>query len=166
MAPRDRAVDRATLRTVRDLGVIARELRAARLIRGLTQGDVGRAAGVSGQYVGRIERSEGRGAAPVVLSRVVAAAGLELSMRVFPSGVPIRDAGHVALLERLHARLGPVWRWQVEVRVTGGSDMRAWDAVAEGAGVRLALEAETRLYDVQAQVRQVLGSSPPAMSTA
>lgn len=156
MAPRDRAVDRASLRTARDLSTIARELRAARLMRGLTQAAVGRSAGISGQYVGRLERDEAHGAAPVVLGRAAAAVGLELSIRVFPTGAPVRDAGHIALLDRLRRRLGPMWRWHLEVPVGSERGSRAWDAVAEATGVRLAFEAETRLYDIQAQVRRMM----------
>ncbi len=77
-------------------------------------------------------------------------------MRVFPTGVPIRDAAHTRLLDRVRRRLASVWRWRLEVPATGEPDRRAWDAIATLGPLRVAFEAETRLYDVQAQVRKII----------
>lgn len=156
MPSRERPTDRAEFEAVRDLGVLGRELRAARLTIGLTMGQVGRAAGVSGQQVSRLEHGLLRRFDAVTLSRAMAAVGLVLSVRVFPAGVPIRDAGHVALLNRIRKRLGSAWRWHLEVPVRAEPDRRAWDATAVLGRLRVAFEAETRLYDVQAQVRQIM----------
>jgi len=77
-----------------------------------------------------------------------AAVGLELGLRAFQQGAPIRDLGHVRLLERLRSRLGDVWGWRLEVPLRADVAGRAWDAVATLGSMRVAFEAETRLYDI------------------
>ena len=76
-------------------------------------------------------------------------------IRPYPSGDPIRDAVHAALLERLHARChhSIVWRTEVPLPIPG--DLRAWDATAVCAAFRAGIEAETRLRDVQALDRRI-----------
>ena len=98
-----------------------------------------------------------------MLARVLAVTGLRLSIRTFPDGSPIRDAGHVALLRRLRERLSPAWAWRLEVPVWAGqgpgdmgAERRRWDAVARIGGVSIAFEAETRLYDAQSQLARAL----------
>lgn len=93
----------------------------------------------------------------MVVAKMLAATGLDLSVRAFPVGAPIRDVAHVALLKRVRQRLGPAWTWRLEVPVTlGGDDVRAWDAVARlPNGVAIGIEAETRLHDIQAQLRRI-----------
>lgn len=81
--------------------------------------------------------------------------GRELSVRSYPVGPPIRDAAHVALLERLRTGISPAWRWRYEVPVAGVGDQRSYDAVLESDGARIAVEAETRLRDVQALLRRL-----------
>jgi len=156
MPSRERPTDRAEFDAKRDLGLLGRELCMARLTLGLTMAQVGRAAGVSGQQVSRLEHGMLRRFDAVTLSRALAAVGLVLSMRAFPTGVPIRDAGYVALLDRVRKRLESAWRWHLEVPVSVGPDRRTWDAVAILGPLRVAFEAETRLYDVPAQVRQIV----------
>lgn len=165
MPSRERQTDRAELEAQRDLGVLGRELRTARLTLGLTMAQVGRAAGVSGQQVSRLEHGRLRRFDSVTLSRAFAAVGLALSMRVFPTGLPIRDAAHTRLLDRVRRRLASVWRWRLEVPVTGEADRRAWDAIATRGPLRVAFEAETRLYDVQAQVRRISAKSSAGDAT-
>jgi hypothetical protein len=101
------------------------------------------------------------------MSALLAAVGMDLFSRAYPNGVPVRDAAHLALLARLHARIPAPVTWRVEVPVIGrpesrdGSrasvaiDRRAWDAVIEGQGWRLGVEAETRLADVQSLERRI-----------
>ncbi|HTS14697.1 MAG TPA: helix-turn-helix transcriptional regulator [Candidatus Sulfotelmatobacter sp.] len=140
----------------RQLTVLGQELRVARLTVGLTLAQVARAAGVTGQQVGRLERGQLRRFDAVTLARAMAAVGLDLAIRAYPGGVPIHDAGHIGLLGRLRERLAPAWRWHVEVPVTDPPDQRSWDALAATGRFVLAFEAETRLDDVQAQVRRIL----------
>jgi hypothetical protein len=89
------------------------------------------------------------------LSSVATALGLDLSIRFFPTGDPIRDVAHGRLLERLHQRLPSSLTWHVEVPLPLSGDLRAWDAVISGPGWRIAVEAETRIADVQSLERRL-----------
>jgi hypothetical protein len=94
-----------------------------------------------------------------------ATVGLELSARGYPVGSPLRDAPQLSLLGRFRARLGPNLTFRTEVPVMAGSvlresgvaatDRRAWDAVVGGDGFQVAVEAETRIGDVQALLRRL-----------
>jgi transcriptional regulator with XRE-family HTH domain len=159
MAPRVRSIDRAVDRTLRDLTALGQDLRTARLAAGLTQAQVGHHAGISSRQEGRLERGRMQRFDASTVSRGLAAVGLELRIRAYPAGNPIRDAGHVALLGRFRGRVSPAWRWRVEVPVGAVPDGRAWDAVATCNGLRVAVEAETRLYDIQAQLRRILAKA-------
>jgi hypothetical protein len=87
----------------------------------------------------------------------MAVVGLELSARAYPGGSPVRDAAQLALLDRLRSRTDPSIRWRREVPLPILGDQRAWDAVLEApaAPTRIAVEAETRLKDVQQLQRRV-----------
>ena len=159
MPARESSSERAARHVVRQLSALGREMRTARLTAGLTLAQVARAAGVTGQQIGRLERGRLKRFDALTLGRAMAAVGLTLAIRAYPDGPPIRDAGHVALLGRLRARLAPVWRWRLEVPVVGLPDQRSWDAMAVLGRVAIAFEAETRLDDVQAQVRRILAKS-------
>jgi transcriptional regulator with XRE-family HTH domain len=155
MATNERSVDRAALHMRRSLTGLGDELRRARHLGGLTMETVGRAAGLSTAQVSRIERGLVRRVDCVGVARLAAAAGLELSLRAYPVGSAIRDRGHVALLGRFRPRVPGNWSWHVEVRVADG-DPRTFDLVVSTGAVSIAIEAETRLYDVQAQARHAL----------
>jgi hypothetical protein len=88
-------------------------------------------------------------------SELLAAVGLDLSIRTFPTGRPLRDTAHLELLDRLRTRLHPSLRWRPEAPVAGPGDLRAWDALISAAEWRIAVEAETRLRDVQALERRI-----------
>jgi hypothetical protein len=81
--------------------------------------------------------------------------GHDLSIRLYPSGPPVRDAAHLALLGRLHDRIAPTLRWTTEVVVPVARDLRSADATIVGAAIHAMVEAETRLSDVQALERRV-----------
>jgi transcriptional regulator with XRE-family HTH domain len=75
------------------------ELRTARLAAGLPLDQVARAVRLSPSEVSRIER----GLAPwldlVTLGRLAAIVGLDLSVRLYPAGEPVRDVAHLRLTE-------------------------------------------------------------------
>lgn len=73
--------------------------------------------------------------------------------------MPVRDVGQVQLLARLRARLSDAWVWHLEVPIRADVAGRAWDAVATLGQMRVAFEAETRLYDIQAQLRRIMAKS-------
>jgi transcriptional regulator with XRE-family HTH domain len=139
----------------RTLATLGGDLRDARLGAGLSQRSVASAAGMSRAQLGRIERAEIAGLSLDQASRASSAVGLRLVIRTYPDGDPVRDAAHRALLERFRRLLpaGTTWRTEVPLPIPG--DRRAWDAVATQASRVIALEAETRLTDLQALERRL-----------
>lgn len=138
----------------RSVLALGEEVRTARIVAGVSLDQVGRAAGMSPAQVSRLERGLVRHIDLVALDRVMTTVGLELSLRAYPTGPPIRDKAHITLLTRLRNRLDAAWNWRLEVPLGIPGDHRAWDAIARHDTVVIGFEAETRLYDVQAQVRR------------
>ncbi len=103
----------------------------------------------------RIERGRAPRVSVERISTVLVAVGLDLAVRAYPAGPPVRDAAHLRLLARFRERIGPEWRWRPEVPVGPPGDLRAWDGVLVRDGRVVAIEAETRLRDVQALLRRV-----------
>lgn len=155
MASRNHRLDRALATSRRLAATAIAEIRDARLGAGLSQGDVGKAVGVSASQVARFERGAVHDIRLEQLCRLCAAVGLEPSLRFYPDGDSVRDVGQVRLLERLRARIGIPARWRAEVPLHGQTDARAWDAVIDGTGCVDAIEAETRLRDLQATERKI-----------
>ena len=158
MPDRERAADRGSRRARLDLVAVGNDIRTARLMAGKTLREVGKAAAMSYSQVGRIERAALPNASALQLAKVGAVVGLDVRLRAFPGPDPVRDAGQIALLERLRLILAPSLTMRIEVPLPIGGDLRAWDAVISGfdpAAERLHTEAETRLYDAQAQLRRV-----------
>ena len=161
MPAKERAVDRGTRTVQRDLVTLGSDLRAARLAAGLTLGEVGRAAGLSGSQVGRIERCRHDAVTAIQLGRIGAVVGLDVRVRAYPGPDPIRDAGQTALLSRFRARLHPDLTFRLEVPLPIANDLRAWDSVIGGLRSSddrdsiMPAEAETRIYDIQAQFRRI-----------
>lgn len=132
---------------------LASEVRVARMAAGLTQRRVADLAGLSQQYVSAVERGE---VAPSIgrASRIAAACGHELGIRLFPAaGVSLRDSGQLELLEVIVANAAPTWHARLEVPVSPG-DPRAADLLLEGSEEVLHIEAERALVDIQAQLRR------------
>lgn len=137
----------------RQLDEVLTDIREARLSGGLSQDAVARAIGLSANTVSRIER----GVTPVEtvpLAMLARAVGLDLALRTFAGGSPIRDIAQVRLLDRFFARIGAQWQPSLEVPVGDGS--RAFDAVIRRGPAAAALEAVTRLRDGQGQLRPIL----------
>ena len=155
MGSRERAVDIGAARAREILGRLVREARAARLASGLAQDDVAATVGISRSQYSRIERGLSPDLSIDRAARLFAVLGQELSVRAFPSGDPIRDVAHAALLERLHARCHRLFRWRTEVPFPIPGDLRAWDATAVSPECRIGIEAETRLRDIQALDRRL-----------
>jgi transcriptional regulator with XRE-family HTH domain len=156
MATKERLFDRGTehgraLRTR-----TGRELRDARIGLGLSLAEVGRATRLSEGQVSRIERGLVVRVALEDLARLHVVVALELSMRSYPSGQPIRDAAHVQLLSECQGRLHRSLAWAVEVPLPIRGDPRAWDGLIRGPEFRYGVEAETAPRDAQALVRRIL----------
>jgi len=127
----------------------------ARRTAGLSLEAVGRACDVAGSTAQRIETGAIRNPDLVVFARMAAIVGLELRIRAFPTGEPIRDGPQQRLLERLRVQLPPVVRCGTEIPLPTDGDRRAWDAMVTGSGWRAAIDAETVLDDLQALERRV-----------
>ena len=127
----------------------------ARRAAGLSHDAVGAACGISGSTAWRIEHGMTRSVDVMVLACLGAAVGLDVRLRAFPAGDPLRDAGQQRLLERLRVRLHPAVGWRTEVPLPIGNDRRAWDAMIRGIGWLIAVEAETVLDDLQAVERRI-----------
>jgi len=156
MATKERAADRGTRDGLRALATTGAEIKLARMAAGLSLQDVGRAVGLSYSQVGRIERAAQPNVSLLHLVRLCGVVGLDLSVRAYPGGRPLRDVAHIALLGRLRSRLHTDLRLRTEVPLRVEGDKRAWDAVIDGrGGDRFAVEAETRLTDFQALARRI-----------
>jgi transcriptional regulator with XRE-family HTH domain len=119
---------------------------------------VARAIRSSHTRIGRFERGEAASPDLDFLSAYCAVVGLDLSIRTYPAGDPIRDRGQHALLERFRPRLHPSLRMPTEVALPIEGDLRAWDAEIRPtppARWRVRVEAETRLADGQALQRKL-----------
>ena len=136
-----------------------REIRSARRDRGLSMAAVGRASPLSEATVSRLERGLIAHASVRDLARLHAAVGLELSLRSFPGGQPVRDAAQLALLAAFRSRLHRSLAWAVEVPVPIRGDLRASDALVRGPDFRYGVEAETAPRDAQALLRRLNGKA-------
>ena len=150
MVTRDRRADRGHRDARRRLAAIGDELREARLSAGLSQREVAAAVGISHAEISRVELAQSPRVAYERLAAIGAALGLDVSIRAFPAGEPVRDAAQLALLSRLRGRLAHSLRWRTEVPLQLDGDRRAWDAEIRGADWRAVVDAESRLRDVQA----------------
>lgn len=132
----------------RALTMIAAEWRHLRESAGISQVALARAAGVSRSTYARIERGRLTELGIRRASVITAILGGDLSVRIYPAGPPIRDAGHVALLARFEARLGSSWHIRHEAPMQQAGDARAWDRRLDGP-TSIGVEAETRPRDLQ-----------------
>lgn len=112
-------------------------------------------ARLSVSELSRIERALVPGVGVVTAARLCAVVGLDLSVRAYPGGTPIRDARHAALLSWFRARLHPSLRWSTEAPLPNPGDQRAWDATVRGEGWRYGTEAELNPIDGQALIRRL-----------
>lgn len=148
-------VDRARRRIETDLIRAIEDVAAGRRNAGLSLRSVAAACGVSRSAIDRMESHRADSVDLVLLASMAAAVGLDVRLKAWPAGDPIRDAGQQRLLERLRARLDPGLVWQTEVGLPIEGDLRAWDAVIGAAAWRRPIEAETVLDDLQAAERRL-----------
>jgi transcriptional regulator with XRE-family HTH domain len=135
---------------------VSRDLRARRRMAGLSLTAVAAALGCSRQLVAKWEDGT-LVPGPIRLATWGAVLGLDVPIRAFDAGSPLRDAGQLRLLGRTRGVIAARWTWQTEVSVSSDpQDHRAIDAVLSAPSGRVGLEAITRLTDAQAQVRAAL----------
>ena len=138
-------------RLLADLGT---ELRATRVGAGLTLAEVAAAAGISAAELSRIERGLAPWLSIVAASRICSIVGLDLAVRAYPGGNPLRDRAHVPMFAAFRSLLGPGLRLRAEVPVAE-SDLRAWDGMVADTHAEAAVELESRVSDAQALARRV-----------
>jgi transcriptional regulator with XRE-family HTH domain len=132
-------------------GGLADELRAARGALGLSRAAVAKAAGVARSTVERAESGDAH-LTVVALTGIMAAVGLDLSIRVFPGEHSrIRDSRHATYVAALEALAVPHRRARIEV--AAGEHGRSADLVLYGADEVIHVEVERRITDLQAQLR-------------
>jgi transcriptional regulator with XRE-family HTH domain len=135
--------------------MIGREIRLRRRTAGISQRKLGAAVGLSQAEVGRVET----GAAPWLTvqnaSAILAILGLRLWAKVFSSGPPLRDAGHLRLLADFEARLPAGIDCRREWPIPGDQAGRALDLRLMGLPVPIGVEAETVLTDLQELEREL-----------
>jgi len=155
MVTRERRLDRARATADRAVREVGRQLREARFAAGLSLRELSDAVGISRSELSRIELGKSPQVPVRTLVIVAALLGIDLSVRGFPAGDPIRDAGQLRLIGRFRTALPPALSWRSEVPIDAPGDMRAWDGVITAKGWQAAVEAETRLSDVQACLRRL-----------
>lgn len=155
MVAKQRAVDRGTARGRESVRLIGAEVRRARTQLGLSIETVARGIGISPTELSRIERGLAPWVSVLVLSRLCAVVGLDLTVRAYPGGVPLRDARHGRQLAKLKGRIHPALGWALEVPLPNPGDQRAWDAVIRGDGWRYGVECEMNPIDGQALLRRL-----------
>jgi hypothetical protein len=117
---------------------------------------VATATGTSHQAILRFEHGEIDTVRLEDLGAWSATVGMDLVLRLYPAGDPIRDAQQQRLLHRLRPHIHQELVWRTEVTLPNDADLRAWDAVIGGHGWSLAVEAETAITDVQATERRLM----------
>jgi transcriptional regulator with XRE-family HTH domain len=154
----DRRLDRGARRGLRSVQILGEEFRDQRLALGLSQQDVADAAHIHRSRLSRIENGRVRNLSVVEASRIATVLGLDLSVRVYPGGNPLRDAAHAERLRRLLGHVQAPLSYRTEVPLPPNSEhteMRAWDAMIFGVDCRSAAELEVRISDGQALERRV-----------
>jgi len=155
MSTHEKPSDRGARRGRELLASAARELHQARVDRGLSLKEVGASVGLSESQVSRIERGLVAGTSIGQWAQLFAVVGLDLSVRAFAGGTPLRDQAHVALLGQFRSFLHGTWRWATEVPLPIRGDARAWDALVSRPDCRYGIEAKTAPMDSQALARRV-----------
>jgi transcriptional regulator with XRE-family HTH domain len=157
MTANDRVRARGAARARRILADFAAETRHARVQAGLSQEEVGRRAGLSGDKVWRVEHELLPTLSINDACRIAAVTGLDFAGRTYSSGVPIRDVAQAPRLVRLLSNVGHPLRFATDAALPareGIPERRAWDALILGSGERTAVELESRLTDIQATTRR------------
>ncbi|HET7029072.1 MAG TPA: helix-turn-helix transcriptional regulator [Candidatus Limnocylindrales bacterium] len=155
MATRERPGDRGRRRTQDAVHRLAGDFAAARRTCGLSLREIGAATHTSHQQIHRFERGQLTHVDPGDLGAWCGVVGLDLAIRAFPAGDPVRDRAQLALLERFRAVLHPSLSWATEVPLPVAADLRAWDAVTGTGRWRAYIDAEMVLRDLQALDRRL-----------
>lgn len=130
------------------------EIRRLRLAAGLTQRELAASAGVSREWILRLEGGLLKRVELTRLAIVYAILGHRGSWKAYPVGEPVHDQAQLRLLAAFDQRIAPTWRKTREAVMPIPGDLRAWDERLDGP-VSIGVEAETRIRDLQALVRAI-----------
>lgn len=155
MGVRQGAADLGANDARRLLDAACRDIRDARIAAGLSHDTVGRAAGLSASAYGRMERGEFERLPFGHVARAARAVGLAVSMRLYPAGSPVRDAGQLALESDFAGLLAGGLAFRPEVILPSPGDLRAWDGMVSSRTSMAFADCEMRLGDVQALLRRL-----------
>jgi len=158
MATTERWGDRGTRIGMRMLRSVGNDFREARVAAGLSQESVANAAQLSRAHYSRIENGQIANLSLLEAARIANVLGLDLSIRLYPGGNPLRDGAQVKRLATLLREVGPPLSYRTEVplpNVVGRFEQRAWDSVISGVGGRIAVEVEMHVRDSQALERRL-----------
>lgn len=158
MATTERALDRGNRRGHRSVRIVGEEFRDQRLGLGISQQRVADAARIQRSRYSRIECGRVEALTIVEASRVASVLGLDLVVRAYPGGSPLRDAAHAERLRRILSHVRPPLRYRLDVPLPQRPDQpmeqRGWDAMLYGRARRTGIELEMRLWDAQATIRR------------
>ena len=157
MATVERIFDRGTRAGNNHVRSTIEEFRERRLALAMSQQTLADAIDMPRSRYSRLESGALTNITIIEADRIATTLGLELAVRVFPGGSPLRDGAHAERLQRILKCVAPPLRFRLEVPLPNRNDFdrRAWDAMIFGAGKRTALEMEMRLRDGQAVERRV-----------
>jgi DNA-binding XRE family transcriptional regulator len=150
-------IDDAARRARQQLVHTLADVRNGRLKAGISQESMAALLGCSRQLIGAIEAGRLEDVGCIQLARMGAVVGIDVPIRGYAAGSPLRDAAQLRLLQRFRASLGDAWAWKTEAPVSGDPlDRRAIDAILTRDRQRVGIEAVTRILDAQGQVRPIL----------
>ncbi|HXG26911.1 MAG TPA: helix-turn-helix transcriptional regulator [Candidatus Binatia bacterium] len=149
MAVRESANARGDRRSRELRQRLAESISEARVAAGLSLREVARRVGVHVDTLIRLEAADSTTMTVDLVARVAAVLGLKLAASLYVDGDPVRDEGHLKLLARFRARLGPGLRVQAEAPMPISGDPRSGDALVGTEEWSALVEAETRVGDVQ-----------------
>jgi transcriptional regulator with XRE-family HTH domain len=135
--------------------MVGRDIRTARRLGGLSIREAASHVGISESQWSRLERGLLRVVNLGLVCRAARAVGLELSLKLYLAGSPVRDKASLAILDRFALLLGRPLRLQREVVLPGARDLRAWDGRIEGDERPGSTECESHLEDIQALARRI-----------
>ncbi|HEY5628408.1 MAG TPA: helix-turn-helix transcriptional regulator, partial [Candidatus Limnocylindrales bacterium] len=136
-------------------GEAGREIANARRSAGVCQTQAAAIAGISRSQLGRLERAQLRRPSLEVICRAARATGFSASLKLYPDGTRLRDAGHLALFARFERIPAPPLTIQREVSLPIPGDQRAWDERLTDGRLSASVEGEVRLGDIQALQRRI-----------
>jgi len=115
MATTERWGDRGTRIGMRMLRSVGNDFREARVAAGLSQESVANAAQLSRAHYSRIENGQIANLSLLEAARIANVLGLDLSIRLYPGGNPLRDGAQVKRLATLLREVGPPLSYRTEV---------------------------------------------------